>query len=167
MGDQFLSSAGTGGNCARPMRLPDPSPVLDKNRAPMGPEILSSTGRDSTNGAFAKRGARSPPKKLIWVCLAHLLRLSMLYGLTIVWAILLSRPAMPRKNNNSCSTCLYLSDNTSCSKYAESPVFLRGSADGNDVPAGILCLQQQDSKQRTCRCRTKNEHVHEGYPEKP
>ena len=33
-----------GGNCARPMRLPDPSPVLDKNRAPMGPEILFSTG---------------------------------------------------------------------------------------------------------------------------
>ena len=32
------------GNCARPMRLSDPSPVLDKNRAPMGPEILSSTG---------------------------------------------------------------------------------------------------------------------------
>ena len=26
------------------MRLPDPSPVLDKNRASMGPEILSSTG---------------------------------------------------------------------------------------------------------------------------
>ena len=26
------------------MRLPDPSPVLDKNRAPMGPEMLSSTG---------------------------------------------------------------------------------------------------------------------------
>ena len=25
-------------------RFPDPSPVLDKNRAPMGPEILSSTG---------------------------------------------------------------------------------------------------------------------------
>ena len=44
MGDRFLSSAGTGKNCARPMRLPDPSPVLDKNRAPMGPEILSSTG---------------------------------------------------------------------------------------------------------------------------
>ena len=44
MGDRFLSSAGAGGNCARPMRLPDPSPVLDKNRAPMGPEILSSTG---------------------------------------------------------------------------------------------------------------------------
>ena len=44
MGDRLLSSAGAGGNCARPMRLPDPSPVLDKNRAPMGPEILSSTG---------------------------------------------------------------------------------------------------------------------------
>ena len=26
------------------MRLPDPSPVLDKNRAPMGPEIECSTG---------------------------------------------------------------------------------------------------------------------------
>ena len=26
------------------MRLPDPGPVLDKNRAPMGPEILSNTG---------------------------------------------------------------------------------------------------------------------------
>ena len=26
------------------MRLPDPSPVLDKNGAPMGPEVLSSTG---------------------------------------------------------------------------------------------------------------------------
>ena len=44
MGDRFLFSAGAGGNCARPMRLPDPGSVLDKNRAPMGPEILSSTG---------------------------------------------------------------------------------------------------------------------------
>ena len=42
LGYQFLSSAGAGGNCARPMRLPDPSPVLDKVRAPMGPVILSS-----------------------------------------------------------------------------------------------------------------------------
>ena len=33
-----------GGNRARPRRLPDPSPVLDKSRAHMGPEILSSTG---------------------------------------------------------------------------------------------------------------------------
>ena len=39
MGDRFLSSAGTGGNCARPTRLPDPNPVLDKNHAPMGPEF--------------------------------------------------------------------------------------------------------------------------------
>ena len=44
LGDRLLSSAGAGENCARPMRLPDPSPVLDKNRAPMGPEILPSTG---------------------------------------------------------------------------------------------------------------------------
>ena len=45
MGDRFLSSAGAGANCSRPRSLsPDPSPVLDKNRAPMGPEILSSTG---------------------------------------------------------------------------------------------------------------------------
>ena len=44
LGDQFLSRAGAGGNCACPMRLPDPSPVLGKNRAPMGPEIISSTG---------------------------------------------------------------------------------------------------------------------------
>ena len=40
----MFSQCGRGGNYARPMRLPDPSPVLDKNRAPMGPEILSSTG---------------------------------------------------------------------------------------------------------------------------
>ena len=40
MGDRFLSSGGAGGNCARHMNLPDPSPALDKNCAPMGPEIL-------------------------------------------------------------------------------------------------------------------------------
>ena len=44
MGDQFLSSAGTGRNCVLSMKVPNPSPVLDKNCAPMGPEILSSTG---------------------------------------------------------------------------------------------------------------------------
>ena len=44
MGDRFFSSAGAGGNCARPVRLPDHSPALDKNRGPIGPEILSSTG---------------------------------------------------------------------------------------------------------------------------
>ena len=43
MGGRFFSSAGAGGNCVRLMRLPDPSPVLYTNRAPMGPEILSST----------------------------------------------------------------------------------------------------------------------------
>ena len=44
LGDRFLSVNGTGKNCALSMRFPDRSPVLDKNRAPMGPEILSSTG---------------------------------------------------------------------------------------------------------------------------
>ena len=33
-----------GRNCALSMRFPDRTPVLDKNRAPIGPEILSSTG---------------------------------------------------------------------------------------------------------------------------
>ena len=31
------------GSLALSMRFPDRSPVLDKNRAPMGPEIISST----------------------------------------------------------------------------------------------------------------------------
>ena len=44
LGDRFLSSAGTGRNFALSMRVPNPSPVLDKNPAPMGPEILSRTG---------------------------------------------------------------------------------------------------------------------------
>ena len=45
LGDRlFLSGAGAGGNCVLSMRVPVPSPVLDKYRAPVGPEILSSTG---------------------------------------------------------------------------------------------------------------------------
>ena len=44
MGDGFLSSAGAGGNCVLSMRVPNPSPVLDKNCAPMGPDISSSAG---------------------------------------------------------------------------------------------------------------------------
>ena len=40
---RFLSSAGAERNCALPMRLPHPSPILNKNRAPMGSESLSST----------------------------------------------------------------------------------------------------------------------------
>ena len=47
MGGRLLSSAGAGGSCARPMRLPDPSPVLDKNSAPMAPGILSVLGLGS------------------------------------------------------------------------------------------------------------------------
>ena len=44
VGDRFLSSASTGKNCALSMGCPDCSPALDKIRAPMGPEILSSIG---------------------------------------------------------------------------------------------------------------------------
>ena len=46
-GDRFLSSAGTGKNCVLSMRVPNPSPVLDNECAPMGPEIsrLGSGGR--------------------------------------------------------------------------------------------------------------------------
>ena len=54
MGDRFLSSAGAGGDCARPMRLPDPSPALDKILAPMGPEIYPVLGLGS--GAPASVG---------------------------------------------------------------------------------------------------------------
>ena len=38
------------------MRFPDRSPVLDKNLAPMGPEILSSTGA----GAWRKASVAFP-----------------------------------------------------------------------------------------------------------
>ena len=38
------------------MRVPNPSPVLDKNRASMGPEILSSTGA----GVWRKAPKRFP-----------------------------------------------------------------------------------------------------------
>ena len=41
VGDRFLSS---GENCALPMRVPNPIPVLHKNRALIGPEMLYITG---------------------------------------------------------------------------------------------------------------------------
>ena len=44
MGNQFLSSAGVGKSCVLPIRVPNPSPTLDKNLASMGPGILSSVG---------------------------------------------------------------------------------------------------------------------------
>ena len=59
MGDRFLSSAGTGKNRALSVRLPNPSPVLDKNRAPMGPEILSSTGAGVDKSLFGRCGQES------------------------------------------------------------------------------------------------------------
>ena len=43
MGDRFLSSAGVGRSCVFSMRVVNCSPVLDKNIAPMSPEILFST----------------------------------------------------------------------------------------------------------------------------
>ena len=58
----FLSSAGTGKKCALSlslylsMRLSNPSLVLDKNRAPMGPEIISNTGA----GVWRKAPKPSP-----------------------------------------------------------------------------------------------------------
>ena len=45
------------------MRLPDPSPVLDKNRAPMGPEILSSTGA----GVWRKAPMHFQTPVLYWI----------------------------------------------------------------------------------------------------
>ena len=44
LGGWFLSSAGAGKNCSLSMRLSSSSPVLDKHSAPLGPDILSSTG---------------------------------------------------------------------------------------------------------------------------
>ena len=44
MGNRFLSSAGVGKSCVLPIRVPNPSPTLDKNLASMGPGILSSIG---------------------------------------------------------------------------------------------------------------------------
>ena len=43
-GNRFLSSTGVGKSCALPIRVPNPSPTLDKNLAFTGPGILSSVG---------------------------------------------------------------------------------------------------------------------------
>ena len=52
LGNQCLSSAGTGKNCALPMKVPNPSPGLDKDCTPMGPEMLSNTGSGVWRKAF-------------------------------------------------------------------------------------------------------------------
>ena len=44
LGNRFLSSAGVGKSCVLPIRVPNPSPTLDKNLASMGPGTLSSIG---------------------------------------------------------------------------------------------------------------------------
>ena len=56
MGDRILPSAGTGKNSTLYTRLSNPSPVLDKNRAPIGPKILSSTG-----AGFWRKGPKAFP----------------------------------------------------------------------------------------------------------
>ena len=43
-GKRSLSSTGVGKSCALPIRMPNPSPTLDKNLASMGPGIFSSVG---------------------------------------------------------------------------------------------------------------------------
>ena len=43
-GNRFLSSAGVEKSCVLPIRLPNPSPTLDKNLASIGPGILSCIG---------------------------------------------------------------------------------------------------------------------------
>ena len=44
MGNRLLSSVGVGWSCALLCGCPNPSPILDKSLAPMGPGILSSIG---------------------------------------------------------------------------------------------------------------------------
>ena len=44
LGDRFLSSVGVGKSCVLPIRVPNPSPTLDKNLASLGPGIFSSIG---------------------------------------------------------------------------------------------------------------------------
>ena len=55
MGDQVLSSGGARRNLApwEVVKTPAQCPVLDKNRAPTGPEILSTTG----GGACLEEGS--------------------------------------------------------------------------------------------------------------
>ena len=47
-----------------------------------------------------------------------------------------------------------MSDNRRCSKYAESPVFLRGSADGNDVSTSIFAGNKKVSGTASVLCQT-------------
>ena len=50
-------------HCALPVRLPDPSAVLDKNRALMGPEFVSST----ETGVWRKALAHFQTPILHWI----------------------------------------------------------------------------------------------------
>ena len=63
MGDRLLSSAGTGKNGTLSMRVPNPSPALDKNHAPRDPEIYPVLGLGS--GERLLRGFQTPV--LYWI----------------------------------------------------------------------------------------------------
>ena len=70
---------------------------------------------------------------------------------------------MPRKNHASCFMYLYLSDNKRYGEYAESPIFLRGCADGSDVLQASLPVTE-DFRQHRCLCQTRYERIPAGHP---
>ena len=85
VGDRFLSSAGTGRNFGLSMRVPNPSPVLDKNPAPMGQEIFSSTEAGVWRKApKAFPDSSSAPDKFQSAILGQFLHLSS-WGLLSIW----------------------------------------------------------------------------------
>ena len=66
LGDWFLASVGIGRSCDLPMKVPNPSPILNSSCAPMGPDTLpcigagvwrNCSGRQSL--AFNERGQLS------------------------------------------------------------------------------------------------------------
>ena len=63
MGSRFLSSAGVGKSCVLPMRVPNPSPTLDKILASMGPGFYPVLGLGS--GGRALRHFQTPT--LCWI----------------------------------------------------------------------------------------------------
>ena len=62
MGSRFLSSASVGKSCVLPLRMPNPSPTLDKNLASMGPGVLASI----RVGVWRNRSGAFPDSSTIW-----------------------------------------------------------------------------------------------------
>ena len=85
-----------------------------------------------------------PAEKWIWVCLAHVPRFLMLPGLTIVWAIPISNASSAEEEIIPLYVFAFVR-HQELNKYAKSLVFLRGSADGNDVCASNLCCNKMIS----------------------